>query len=172
MLPFVAATVILAGGIATLGAAGAFSDDGPAVRSGVELTPPPASARSPWFVIPSSEPAPVPSITTPATPTDTPSSSASPTPSPSPRPAPSPALPSLSDLDPTLPATETMVTNSGLIVAVYRVKPWDYLSAIADTFHTSLTDVYEWSKGNLGPNPNPNLIYEGQPIVVKVLGKV
>jgi LysM repeat protein len=80
-------------------------------------------------------------------------------------------LPRLSDSHPSYPPTETLVDKKdGLIVAVYTVQHGDYLSEIANRFQTQLTDVYVWSKDTVGPNAD--LIFAGQQIVVKVLGKL
>lgn len=50
---------------------------------------------------------------------------------------------------------------------IYSVKKDDNLSAIGWRYGTPVKDIYEWAKGTIGPNPN--LIFRGQELVVKLV---
>jgi LysM repeat protein len=163
LLPWALMTAIIAVGVTAIVEVGTHGSGQTAV-SQVDSLPSPGTSVSP----------PSPSESSPASPTGS-ASSPSPvaavrTPSPAPSTAAS-TLPKLSDAHPDYPPTETLVDKKdGLIVAVYTVQRGDYLSEIANRFQTQLTDVYVWSKDTVGPNAD--LIFSGQQIVVKVLGKL
>jgi LysM repeat protein len=156
-LPWALLAAILAVGITAVvevGTSGGGDD-----KTAASVVGPPASSAA---VSPSS---PAPSVTRSPSPTKAVARSSS---------APTVAatkLPQLSDTHPSYPPTQTLVDKKdGLIVAVYTVQRGDYLSQIANRFQTALTDVYVWSKDTVGANAD--LIYSGQQIVVKVLGKL
>lgn len=189
-MPWALFAMIFAAGISVLIVVGAFDSDGDSSPS----QPPSAQQQHyPWFeVTPSSatsSPPGAPGVSSPPTVTSPP---ASPTPDTSPAPGPT-SSPSATPGSkpsgstggsaplnndgslptpgaPVLPAPPNTVvahTADGLTVAIYTVRPGDYLYKLAWLFQTPEPDIYSWSKDAVGPNPD--VINPGDQVVVKVL---